>query len=462
MIRSGWEKCSSFTWIGNIAKLSEKLGKFLWQCITLPKNLWENTHILKRQEKLQREQAEAIEGLLYFILLRELWPEAAQSFVPRIGFSPDSIADIRNQYICNVQPRALQKRVSAMLVQMAEGLVELPLVDRIALFEEAVRPRAESMSWMYSKYIIFLTRYGHDDELLLQVCSRFENLGQNVWDSDCAWAWVCYLALLLRKGEEKSASKLLALYVAKHGLKKIAAFPRLALFARDLGFRTPDIAASASLMELGRTSAEERVLERYLAGKTVAVVGSSPLELGRGRGEEIDSHDIVVRVNILPQPEYLSDFGQKTSIFVKNLSQTVDFPKLGAADLILGMEGLERHFFSPRAISGFTGIARDNSNSLVFPPLGRLQALLRRSPFTQFSSGVLAATYLKDLVPRLTRANLFGFTHFLDGETRQYGDLNQHHYFCVRPQETLGNSLFQRHSLKREREFLYSVFPEIS
>ncbi len=77
----------------------------------------------------------------------------------------------------------------------------------------------------------------------------------------------------------------------------------------------------------------------YIKGKSVAVVGRSQSPLGKGRGEEIDSYDVVLRLNyplphsyteepnrtrIDPQsdslipPEYQEDLGKRTSVFTTN------------------------------------------------------------------------------------------------------------------------------------------------
>lgn len=54
----------------------------------------------------------------------------------------------------------------------------------------------------------------------------------------------------------------------------------------------------------------------YLKGKSVIIVGPSPYLKGKGRGEFIDSHDIVIRMNKgwKPDSSLHKDYGSKTNI----------------------------------------------------------------------------------------------------------------------------------------------------
>lgn len=57
-----------------------------------------------------------------------------------------------------------------------------------------------------------------------------------------------------------------------------------------------------------------------LQGKSIAVVGNGPQELGKGKGYEIDSHDIVIRFNNFNTNGFEKDYGSKTDIFIRNAS----------------------------------------------------------------------------------------------------------------------------------------------
>src|SRR5690606_12634187 len=51
---------------------------------------------------------------------------------------------------------------------------------------------------------------------------------------------------------------------------------------------------------------------KAFSGKSVAIVGSGPTTLGKGLGTFIDSHDLVVRINLLDQSNREDDLGLKS------------------------------------------------------------------------------------------------------------------------------------------------------
>jgi hypothetical protein len=65
-------------------------------------------------------------------------------------------------------------------------------------------------------------------------------------------------------------------------------------------------------------SQKDRLFEKLVAGKSVAVVGNGPQEMGKGTGKEIDSHDLVIRFNNFKTAGYEIDYGTRTDIWARN------------------------------------------------------------------------------------------------------------------------------------------------
>ncbi|WP_096027944.1 glycosyltransferase family 2 protein [Campylobacter lanienae] len=59
----------------------------------------------------------------------------------------------------------------------------------------------------------------------------------------------------------------------------------------------------------------EKCFIEYIKNKTIVVVGNSPVELGKNKGDIIDKFDIVIRFNNFALDRYESDYGSKTDVW---------------------------------------------------------------------------------------------------------------------------------------------------
>jgi hypothetical protein len=79
-------------------------------------------------------------------------------------------------------------------------------------------------------------------------------------------------------------------------------------------------------------------LVEYMRGKTVALVGPASSALGTGKGEFIDSHDVVVRINkhFFANPDWAEDVGTRTDVLYSCLipSQSAGGAKLKDAEFL--------------------------------------------------------------------------------------------------------------------------------
>eukprot|EP00746_Dinoflagellata_sp_MGD_P154537 gnl/MRDRNA2_/MRDRNA2_84870_c2_seq1.p1 gnl/MRDRNA2_/MRDRNA2_84870_c2~~gnl/MRDRNA2_/MRDRNA2_84870_c2_seq1.p1 ORF type:complete len:365 (+),score=40.38 gnl/MRDRNA2_/MRDRNA2_84870_c2_seq1:342-1436(+) len=66
---------------------------------------------------------------------------------------------------------------------------------------------------------------------------------------------------------------------------------------------------------------KERINSIPVHLKRCALVGSSNYLVGRRLGREIDDHDIVIRVNRLPTPTFIEDFGNKTDVYFSEVTR---------------------------------------------------------------------------------------------------------------------------------------------
>lgn len=97
--------------------------------------------------------------------------------------------------------------------------------------------------------------------------------------------------------------------------EKIAEFPQIANEYTNNHHSTIGIQKSASLYR--HMAAIQKHFEQSIAGKSIAIVGNSPCEVGKGKGKDIDSHDIVIRFNNYTLDSKLAiDYGSKENIWV--------------------------------------------------------------------------------------------------------------------------------------------------
>ena len=68
----------------------------------------------------------------------------------------------------------------------------------------------------------------------------------------------------------------------------------------------------------------EAEFAEYIKGKTVAVVGNGPQQIGKNTGAEIDSADIVVRFNTFDLTKHTDDYGTRTDVWVNGCAGNYD------------------------------------------------------------------------------------------------------------------------------------------
>ncbi len=137
----------------------------------------------------------------------------------------------------------------------------------------------------------------------------------NYWERGNNKIWLVFMIELLKQNREDEARMLLRRYVNTVGYLDIAKFLPVADFAYKNGFYTPDIKKASYVFAKLEENKNRNLFENYIKGKSVAIVGNSGGELGKNKGSEIDSHDVVIRFNNYPD-NFVDDYGQKTNIWL--------------------------------------------------------------------------------------------------------------------------------------------------
>ncbi len=155
----------------------------------------------------------------------------------------------------------------------------------------------------------------------------------------------------------------------------------------------------------------------------IAVVGNSPVELGKAHGNAIDLYDIVIRFNDFSTlPPFDRDYGSKTDIVVQSYPLTEALSgKSAAPDYML----VQRHafnIFDPRDWAPVLGLATQGQK-LAFMPREAYSVAAKELGATP-SAGFALAVYMKQLRGSIDRSDFYGFSF-----TDQLSNERKAHYF---------------------------------
>ncbi len=156
-------------------------------------------------------------------------------------------------------------------------------------------------------------------------------------------------------------------------------------------------------------NAKGKFVELCGGARTVAVVGNSPCELGRGAGAQIDAHDIVIRFNNFSTSyPFTPDYGSKTTIWVKTgMFETVQRRVGEKFDLIVQPAG-HLPFSSAHGVDVVWSAILDDCE-MEFVPRKFKYELVKKLGATP-SAGLLILYWLHSLNGPLSRSSIFGFS----------------------------------------------------
>ena len=173
--------------------------------------------------------------------------------------------------------------------------------------------------------------------------------------------------------------------------------------------------------------------------RSLAVVGNSPCEIGLGRGQIIDAHDLVARFNVFStREEFAVDYGTKCNIHVRSLPEDEDANEFSMVSdtILLSRADL---IYRNRDWKNVLQLACSGAKLSAFPT-GFHQGLYKKLGGTP-SSGIAFCALVKQERGALLRLSCFGFA-FVDqiGAKRT----SAHYFRHARPSF--------KHQWKREKE----------
>lgn len=146
------------------------------------------------------------------------------------------------------------------------------------------------------------------------------------WEIEFKRTWMIYACCLLEHGKEKEAAAIIDKYLYLFDPNNISYYLPVANWCYDHGYRDiPYIEKANSIFTMLEEDRKNKTFENKIKNaKSIAVVVNSSSEVGRKTGEEIDNHDIVIRLNSYVNEGYEEDYGKRTDIWVRGFNnQTI-------------------------------------------------------------------------------------------------------------------------------------------
>ncbi|PMJ78661.1 glycosyltransferase family 29 protein [Vibrio splendidus] len=165
--------------------------------------------------------------------------------------------------------------------------------------------------------------------------------------------------------------------------------------------------------------------------KSIVYCGNAPSLKSESLGQWIDSHDVVIRVNKVPEPSFKSDTGGKTDILVCNPYTCETSPKLPYLEgmLVICLFSLTRRGDRTRFNEWLNG------NRVLYSYIPDIVAIDDNRHFESLTTG----TYAINLLNRILKpkaVSITGFTMFL-------GDTDHHYWTNLTPKGVKSHSFIE-------------------
>ncbi len=341
------------------------------------------------------------------------------------------------------------------IVEFCKGLFKIKknfLHKKFYLFGLQIFDKRNSQNEYYNqKYQIILSQWhahGPSQELAQQL--HLMSLSPLMFDKMPDITWVIYIACLLGIQNFEQANKILEKYIYKFGTKNLHRILPVADFALQKGFSSEKIKQSSELWKFFTDKSIINSTKNYFVGKKIAVVGGSGCELGKNKGAEIDSHDIVVRFGNYPTDEkYFCDYGQKTTLWVRTSSPAViNKPDISRYDKVFWKEDFGRIINGEEHLKIMYEYMKNYNEKFFVADSTYYQTLDENYNIYRPTAGCLILWYFYNLLGSLENVDVYGFA-FLSGNSN-----DTKHYFdnvC---------KISQNHDIEYEIKLLQKIYFE--
>ncbi len=222
--------------------------------------------------------------------------------------------------------------------------------------------------------------------------------------------WLIYLSVLSERNRIISFKKLLKQYIGIYGTSKLSNYLHI---SRRLSKEICSTADQSRYVykEILKTPIEKEI-QKLMKGKTVAIVGNSDFEIGKGKGKEIDDHDVIIRFNYYQLSEFSKDYGSRTDIWVRNMEDCLDERPFEKYDLIVYSADLLHFPIRDKVFSSIVEALRNGCKVTSFESKSYLFLKDKGLMWPTSGASIIATIYLA--FGGLSNIDFYGFSFLED------------------------------------------------
>lgn len=272
-----------------------------------------------------------------------------------------------------------------------------------------------------------------------------------LWDRKRPEYWLILFSVLIERKMESVVDFFIDKYLDKHDIAIAGRYFLVStyLYDRHKHQNNNDINISAFVFRNLSNNIKNNVIEKYFKGKRVAIVGNGSSGIGLGKGDYIDSFDVVVRFNNYKTESFETDYGNRTDVWVRGSGgdDIVDRAEISNYDLIIleaDYEHFPVHFNDLYSIERY--IKEDNVECCNFD-FGSHLKLRMESGIDFPTTGLVTLWTIINIVGKENVA-LFGFS-FLESEPQWINS----HYFNDRDDHESAMRT-SAHNMEKEAHFI--------
>lgn len=262
--------------------------------------------------------------------------------------------------------------------------------------------------------------------------------------------WYIYLSCLLVRNEYAQAKAFLDRLIQFNATEGLEHFLMASDFAVQNGIMNEKVEKAAFVFRKLMDNTNKEAFISYIKDKKIALVGGSGCELGKNKGAEIDSHDIVIRFANYPEDEkYFADYGEKTNVWVRQSSpDLIHKPDISNYKWVIWKEKLDFVKIRGDHLDIMYNYFVKYPEKLFFIDSKYYADLYKLTGIYRPTAGCILIWWLYNILGSLDNVDVYGFS-FL---SKDYNDTK--HYFdnvC---------KVATNHDMNLEIDFLYKLYCE--